>query len=372
MATKKKSPTPASEMTGRAYLTDYFRKLEKTLVELSTIAEMPRGDEKDTGENREYLVAEFLRKHVPRCASVVTGGVLIDSESRFGSRNPIQQVDVIVLNPFTLLAQWFPAGHYPVESAYLAVEVKSKSTHLKKPFEQVWRIKQLSKALRPETTYFGFLTEEGTVAELSSRTGSPSAGIWIWPDSQRKRSWRKELKDAVHVLMNLHGKEKPKTKKVRMPTFLYVPGQFLAFKVYQTVLKDGRRVVTVQKNSEYCFGTELLAFENGNNSSAEPFEYVIYEPPSENDGPSRLQVLAFWLAQEILKFQYEVPDTYAYAFSPSELLNRQGYGWKPGSMQVWTFRDDSGKFSWRPDRIRPDPVDGPDGRGGRREDPHQG
>jgi hypothetical protein len=192
--------------TGKDFLITYFNKLEHALCTLSSVAEMPIGDTKDTGENRESLVAQFFATHLQKQASVTTGGVLIDSETKFFKRKgrQVQQVDVLVFNPFTLVAQWFPAGYYPVESCYCAIEVKSpsaarKQSEINKATMQVVRMKKLQKDLRPETLHYGFRCKLGKFPELETRTGSPLAGIWLWPaiDGNHNQEWIAKLKKAI-------------------------------------------------------------------------------------------------------------------------------------------------------------------------------
>src|SRR5262249_41008266 len=306
---------------------------------------MPVGDEKDTGENREHLVAEFLSHHLPRLATVTKSGVLIDSQfTCFQDKKDrrAQQVDVLVLNPFTLLNMWFPAGLYPVESVYLAIEVKSSPSpqELNKAFSQIARVKKLKKAMRPETTYFAFVTERGRPMDPRERTGSPQAGVWIWPNaSERNRvKWIEWLRKAICKSLSKNQTDDPRTIKVSMPSFVYVPKKFLAFKVYPQVWDDekGKMIDTVHKDSEFwfCSEDEQLSFKNGKH---DPFQYVIYEPSAEPRNTSRLLILTCWLAQEILKFIHEVPDIFMYAWPREDLKGRQGYAWHRDSFTVFKF-----------------------------------
>jgi len=336
-------------MTGRDYFIDYFRKTEESLINLSKMAKMPKGDEKDTGDNREYIVSKFLHTHLPKLATVSTGGAIIDSETKFRNKQNqrAQQVDVIVINPFTLISRWFPAGYYPVEAVYLAIEVKSQE--IGNAFEQIERIKNLQKHIRPETTYFHFSVEKNTVPKLSARTLSPSAGIWVWPKAKRKNSKKKEnnkwissLEKRVKACLKIRNGVSEEIIKITMPNFLYVPGEFLAFKIYPEI----ENKETIQKKSEFFFANKAprqLQFQ----VNEHPFHYVIYEPEDEKSAPSRLQIFTFWLSQEILKFIHEVPDLFTYAFEPRQLIDRQGYGMKDSAYDIFVCQNDRGKLTWK-------------------------
>ena len=65
------------DIMGRDIMIDYFRRIESCLITLSMAAQMPHTDPKDTGENREHIVAEFLGDHLPALVVVTTSGVVI-------------------------------------------------------------------------------------------------------------------------------------------------------------------------------------------------------------------------------------------------------------------------------------------------------
>jgi hypothetical protein len=140
-------------------------------------------------------------------------------------------------------------------------------------------------------------------------TGSPLAGIWLWPaiDGNHNQEWIAKLKKAISFATEKYKNHKPDNARnahVVMPDFIYVPRAFLAFKV------NSCSEYSALKPSQYWFANSPRDLNFGD------FAYVVYKPHEENGAaPSRLQVLTFWLAQEILKFAHEVPDLFAYAFS---------------------------------------------------------
>jgi hypothetical protein len=320
-------------MIGKDIMIDYFQRVDDSLITLSRAAQMPRGDEKDTGENREHIVAEFLSDHLPALAVVTTSGVVIDAESAV---NHAQQADVVVYNRFSFAPKLFPAGHFPAESVYLSLEVKSSARQIAHALSQCAGVKQLRKFLRPETTYFGFLSEPGASPNPSVRTGSPTAGIWIWPQDSESESSLDWLDDAVEVFGG--DQTDDRQFRVNLPSCVFIPGKFLAFKIYPRTAEK----LTAQYASEYwyCKNTGREHRSTGQH----PVYYVEYQPTNQQGSPSRLQVFTLWLSQEILKFLHEVPDFFAYAFPRDTFSGRQGYSWKPESLDVLI---DDGR-DWKP------------------------
>lgn len=312
-------------LNGKKIIIDYFDRIEKSLVSLSESAQMPKGDETDTGNNREHLVSDFLSKHLPELASVVTSGIIIDAETELERS---QQVDVIVLNRFSFASRFFPSGHFPAESVYLALEVKSNKNKLEQALRQCANIKRLKKNIRPETAYFGYTSEPGKKPDLKMRIGSPSAGIWIWPEENENydSQWLHEK------IKNFLNEENDSNPTQLLPSCVYVPKNLLAFKTYPKI--KGKE--TAQYQSEYWFCNNKI--ENEHESNGEyPLRYVVYEPNSTVKPPSRLQIFTFWLSQELLKFVHEVPDFFKYAFDNSSLKGRQGYSWNPDAFNVMKY-----------------------------------
>ncbi len=297
-ANHKKTPC----VTGRDWLVDYFTKLEEALVLQSEVATLGQRNETGTGQNREHLVARFLEEHLPRLAAISIGGKVIDADTCCHASQP---EDVLVVNPFVPIGAAFPAGWFPVESVYCAIQVKSSWNDLRSGVLQASATKKLLKAIRPETLYYGFMTKEGQVPDLANRKRRADTGVWIWRTDFPKdeASVRQALVDKISCAV--------KDTDGHSPSFIYVPGRLLAFKTYPNMDAHQKSLFPFTEESE-------------NLQWSADFAYCFYEP-KKSSKPSRLQVLLFWLAQGILQFIHEVPDLMLYAFPKNACVGRQGY-----------------------------------------------
>ena len=314
-------------MNGRLILVTYFKNLEQSLISLSQAAKMPKGDETDTGQNKETLVSGFLETHLPGLAQVITGGVIIDSNTDLEST---QQADVVVKNRFSSAPRFFAGGHTLAEGVYLALEVKSSIDQLYRALEQCASIKKLTKLLRPETTYFGFLSPPGERPDPSPRTSSPTAGIWIWPGNSKTLTMKRLDEVIERFGKNIRDDQAFRTM---LPNVVFVPGNFLAFKIYPRI----RNKPNSSTKSEYwyCQKDGRVHRKNGDF----PVFYTSYEPGRNGAAPCRLHVFTLWLSQELLKFVHEVPDLFTYAFPRLKLSGRQGYSLTSHAIQVLSYKE---------------------------------
>ena len=217
----------------------------------------------------------------------------------------------------------------PAEGVYLALEVKSSPAQLGHAIEQCASIKKLRKLIRPETTYFGFTSPPGKAPDPKGRTRSPDAGIWIWPGESENVRIVDKLDHAVETCLSQEGNDRD--FRIMFPTVVFIPGNFLAFKVYP---RNGTEP-TAQHMSEYwyCRTKGVTHRESGDY----PVYYTCYDPGPEETSPCHLHVFTLWLCQELLKFVHEVPDLFTYAFSRSSLSGRQGYAWSSDDIRVLSY-----------------------------------
>lgn len=134
--------------------TDYFKGQAKNLqssYEGSGVA----GHSGDTGTNREIILADWLKQHLPRSSYPEVGGKIIDSTG-----HTTEQVDIVLYNDSAPRFGGYPKSYFFAEGVIAAVQVKSKLTsgQLTLAIDNLGTIKQC--AIRQPSTKVTFTIGE--------------------------------------------------------------------------------------------------------------------------------------------------------------------------------------------------------------------
>lgn len=270
----------------------------------------------ERAESFEDLFANILKTHLPARAAVATHRHIIgaDSENTKATKGkgPSKQIDVVVYNEWTTMPNLLNQGYILAESVYLALEVKARKGNLisavAEALENISYAK-VAKKLRPETMYFGNVRKEGELSLSSVRLWMPSFGVVVmpWKNSKVEKHAAKKYLDKISK------KLADKKRLQYYPDVIYVPKQFLAFKVVTKAEIDGCMCDVQVDKSEYPFLEENCSTTPLTLQSPAGRVQVVYRYLEPNrKKPNLLYVFIFWLSQEILKFAYEVPDYHRY------------------------------------------------------------
>lgn len=133
--------------------TDYFKNQAKLLQ--SSYEGSGTSHKGDTGTNREDILAEWLKKHLPRSTTPEFGGQIIDSTGRI-----TKQVDIVLYNDSAPRFGGNPKSYFFAEGTIVAIQVKSKltSSELSSAIDNLDTVKQC--AIRQPSTRFSFTIGE--------------------------------------------------------------------------------------------------------------------------------------------------------------------------------------------------------------------
>lgn len=348
-------------------LQEYFKNLEEYLVKSASLSGVSSTDPLERGTAAEDFVASVIASHLPKRAAVVTHRQIIGADSvRLGSRKrygpegqgPSKPVDLIVYNEWTTVPNLLSQGYILAESVYLAIEVKARdnSSMLKRAISDAVK-KQLPyakviKRLRPETTYLGNVRRPKDLPLFAARTGRPTYGIFgiLWGKGGNLSA--KECLESVQESIAETRRQMP----WRWPDVIYVPQQFLAFKVItEAEFQDDKgkkevSPVSVYKN-EYPFLSKkwptapltlkALAEATQRSSRVTKMEYRYIE--GRDSTPNLLYAFIFWLCQEVLKFLLEVPDYHRYMMNKDSSILHGREGAAMSSHGTWSTATFDGK-----------------------------
>ena len=277
-------------------LNKYFENLEKLLTDVSEFSGVTV-ESTESGKNREILVGSALKQHLPSRASVIQGGIIIDSHNKTS-----RQIDIVICNSFSFVGGSLEYGLIPVEAIIAAIEVKSTidSGNLKKAFHQLDKVKHLKKEIT-KTMYDG--TEE-----IGLRTRRALTIGWFWKEKMK-------INTACDYLLNPHkSNTKPKIKdfKGNRPNAIYVHNKYLLITDPcpdekpkegsgnpNSFLKKFRDKNGVLRDKQYS-GT------GGSKRDIYHFEAPDWQP---------IEVLLMWLCNEVDRYVWEIPNFAAYVNS---------------------------------------------------------
>lgn len=277
-------------------LTEYFKHLEKLLKDFSEFSGVT-GESTESGKNREILVGSALKQHLPGRASVVQGGIVIDSHDKTS-----RQIDIIICNSFSFVGGSLEYGLIPVEAIIAAIEVKStiNSNSLKKAFQQLDAVKTLKKEIA-QTMYDG-------VEGIALRTRRALTIGWFWKEKIK-------IKTACDYLLNPKRHIDNARFKGNRPNAIYVHNKYLLITdpcpdekpregsgKPNPFLKNFRDKKGVLRGKKYS-GT------GGTKRDIYHFETPDWSP---------IEVLLIWLSNEVNRYIWEIPNFAAYVKKPVE------------------------------------------------------
>ena len=279
---------------------DYFLLLQDALTASTRFAGIKPGSG-EGGKNREILVAQTLRGHLPPRAEIVQGGLLADTNGEVSN-----QVDVLVCNEFAFRGGGLPLGVVPVEALVAAIEVKSSQSQnsMKKLFVQTHRLKQLTKDIAA-TIYDG-------EADLTPRTGKPLVVGWFWQPSNHGSF---TADDAADWLCNPTRHVTDKSFQASRPNAIYLHNSYV-------VIADPRPK-SQQTRGAGKPNPFLLPFRNASNvlrknksyrGTGGTFRDVYHFEKREVWNP--LEVIILWLAHEVNRYTLELPKFAKYVTRP--------------------------------------------------------
>jgi len=106
------------------FLSDYFKN-QANIVDCKYRASgITIKQPTDIGENREYILLEFLNDHLPYRSKASRGGKIIDKDNAEGSN----QIDLIIYADNVPTFRSLEKTLYMVEGVYVAIEVKTELT----------------------------------------------------------------------------------------------------------------------------------------------------------------------------------------------------------------------------------------------------
>lgn len=378
----------------------YFNNLENYLVEAAELAGKSATSSTERGSGVEDFVAQILASHLPKRAAVTKHRQIIGADSNKSEKigyGPSKPVDIIVYNEWTMIPNLLASGYVLAESVYLALEIKARKypddpeKGNKYPLKDeiantiIYQMpdKKVLKTLRPETLYFGGNRRKNQLPLTASRTGRPTYGVIGIPWKNTKGE--KETINVISVLeaikrniikkdkIHKHNKNKnsieENIKYIELPwnwpDLIYIPHNFLAFKIFTHIRPDPAKDECIETNSwndEYPFiqrnnkwppgdDNYINLNINDKNSACK----MVYGYIEHNLSPlNLLYVLIFWLSNEILKFAMERPDYHRYLLDESALTGREAAViTEEGMWGISNYIKEGNKYRWSdPEPIR--------------------
>lgn len=101
---------------------DYF-KGQANILDSKFRSSSMKGNSSDTGFNREVIVREWLKEHLPKSVTPELGGQIIDENGNLSS-----QIDVVLYNDAVPRFGGNPKSYYFAEGTVAAIQVKSVLT----------------------------------------------------------------------------------------------------------------------------------------------------------------------------------------------------------------------------------------------------
>jgi hypothetical protein len=276
-------------------LSNYYENLQELLTGYSGFSKTTENPT-ETGKNREILVSSVLKQHLPSRASVVQGGIVIDSNNLSSG-----QIDVVICNSFSFLGGALEYGLIPVEAIIAAIEVKSSiDAQLKDAFYQLDKVKVLQKEI-----VSGMYDKS---MEITRRTRRALTIAWFWEGNKSINMTCKHMADPRRFI----DKTKYSGFMENTPNAIYVHNRYLL-------------VADPCPNQESDEGTGnpspfLMNFRDKKNVLRGK-QYLglrgvrdIYHFDKNSWNP--LEVLLMWLSNEVNRYVWEIPDFAAYLNKP--------------------------------------------------------
>jgi len=276
-------------------LPEYYDSLQRLLTNYSGFSKITENPT-ETGKNREILVASVLKQHLPSRASVIQGGIVIDSNNLVSG-----QVDVVICNSFSFLGDALEYGLIPVEAIIAAVEVKSSiNSQLKDAFYQLDKIKLLQKEI------LSSMYDESMKIERRTRRALTIA--WFWEGNKSIERACKYLLDPSKYI----DKSMYKGFIGNTPNAIYVHNNYL-------LIADPS---SDQKPEEGTGVPSPFLMDLGNKKNVlRGKQYLrnrgvrdIYHFDKNDWNP--LEVLLMWLSSEVNRYVWETPNFAAYVNKP--------------------------------------------------------
>jgi hypothetical protein len=281
-------------MMDKPLLTEYFKNFGKLLTDVSEFSGVT-GESTESGKNREILVSSALRQHLPSRASVVQGGIVIDSHNKIS-----RQIDIVICNSFSFVGGSLEYGLIPVEAIITAIEVKStiNSDSMKKAFYQLDAVKALKKEI-------ALGTYDGS-DDISLRTKRALTMGWFWKEKMK-------INTACNYMINPRKYISKTGFKGNRPNAIYVHDKYLLIadpsfgepprtgsgkpNPFLSSFRDKKGVLRGKKYSGYG-GTQRDIYH---------FETPDWSP---------IEVLLMWLSNEVNRYTREIPNFAAYIKKP--------------------------------------------------------
>lgn len=275
-------------------LTEYFKNIEKLLTDVSEFSGVT-GESTESGKNREILVGSALKQHLPSRASVVQGGIVIDSHNKTS-----RQIDIIICNSFSFVGGSLEYGLIPVEAIIAAIEVKStiKSDNLKRAFNQLDVVKTLKKEIA-RTMYDGS-------EDITLRTRRALTIAWFWKEKLK-------IKTACNYLLNPQRYIKEPKFNGNRPNAIYVHNKYLL--IADPSPHENPRVVSGKPNPfliEFRNKTGVLRGKQYSGTGGTKRDIYHFETPDWKP----IEVLLMWLSYEVNRYIWEIPNFAAYVKKP--------------------------------------------------------
>ena len=275
-------------------LTEYFKNLEKLLTDVSEFSGVT-GESTESGKNREILVGSALKQHLPSRASVVQGGIVIDSHNKTS-----RQIDIIICNSFSFVGGSLEYGLIPVEAIIAAIEVKStiESEGLKKAFRQL----DVVKTLKKEIVHARYDRAE----DIALRTKRALTIVWFWKEKMK-------IKTACNYLLNPKKYVAEPNFKGNRPNAIYVHNKYLlvADPCPDETLRKGTGNPNPFLNE---FRDKKGVLRDKQYSGAGGIRRDIYHFEAPDWQP--IEVLFMWLSNEVNRYIWEMPHFAAYVRKP--------------------------------------------------------
>lgn len=275
-------------------LTEYFKNLEKLLTDVSEFSGVT-GESTESGKNREILVGSALKQHLPSRASVVQGGIVIDSHNKTS-----RQIDIVICNSFSFVGGSLEYGLIPVEAIIAAIEVKStiNSDSLKKAFFQLDVVKTLKKEIT--------LTMYDGAEDIALRTRRALTIGWFWKKKMK-------IETACDYLLNPQRYIGKSGFRGNRPNAIYVHNKYLL--ITDPCPHDPLRTGSGKPNPFLNYFRDKKGVLRGK-------EYVgtggtkrdIYHFETPDWSP--IEVLLMWLSNEVNRYIWEIPNFAAYVKKP--------------------------------------------------------
>ena len=274
-------------------LNRYFKNLGKLLADVSEFSGVT-GESTESGKNREILVGSVLKQHLPSRASVVQGGIVIDSHNKTS-----HQIDIVICNSFSFIGGSLEYGLIPVEAIIAAIEVKSTidSKNLKKAFHQLDKVKHLKKEIT-KTMYDGS-------EEIAPRTRRALTIGWFWKEKMNINTACNYLLNPCKYLTN----SKIKGFKGNRPNVIYVHNKYL-------LITDPCHVEKPKEGSgnpnsflkEFRYKNGVLRGKQYTGTGGTKRDIYHFEAPDYQP----IKVLLMWLCNEVDRYIWEIPNFAAY------------------------------------------------------------